>query len=130
MKHVQKAKVLLDIIHSEAQQKAVVQRQEFVVLGKLIAGPEERQERHRCCRFAIMKDPLVDNAENRIQDRGTGFEDFVQKGNMRLGQFVVRDPAIVVGFERFEADRAKEFFRCRELCQQPLEIACPGNTAT
>ena len=125
LQHAQKAEVLADIVDHEAQQKTVIERGQLFFFGQFVAGAEKGQERHFDDLFAIVKQPLVDQRQYRIQDRRVGFEDLVQKGNMRFRQFTVGDPAVVVLLQGLETHRAEDLLGRGEAGEQPLKVIRP-----
>ncbi len=88
--HLEEAEFLADVIHHEAQHEAVVERGEFVLVGQFVRRAEHRDERDLHALAAVVKDALVDDGQQRIEDRGVGLEDFVQERDVRLGQLVHR----------------------------------------
>ncbi len=122
LQHFQEAKILADVIDHESQHEAVEQRGQFLLIRQLVGRPEHRDERDVDALAAVVKNALIDDREQRIEDRGVSLEDFVQKGDVRFRQLVIGDAAIVVLLEAFEAHGAENLFGRSELGQQPLKI--------
>ena len=122
--HAQEPEVLLDVAHGEPEQEPVVQGRELVVLGELVAGPEQGDERHLVDALAVVEPALVDDGQDRVEDRGVGLEHLVQEGDVGLRELVGGHPPVVVLLQPLQAHRAEQLFGRGEAGQQPLEV--PG----
>src|SRR5262249_4239256 len=120
--HAEKAVILGDVVDDEAEQKAVVERQQLVILRQLVARAEQREERHSNDFFPVVKEPLVDEREYRVENRRVRFEDLVEKRDVRLGKLPRSDAPVIVLLESAEAHGAENLLRRREAREQPLKI--------
>src|SRR4030095_2636754 len=71
-----------------------------------------------------MKEALVNESQNGVQNRGVGFKNLIQKSNMSLGQFMIGYAAVIVLLQGLEAHGAKDLLRGREAGEEPLKIIC------
>ena len=106
-----------------------MQRQQLVVLGQLVGGREQREQRDVDHLAPVVEAALVDQREDRVQDRRARLEYLVEKGDVRLRQLVRRQPPVVVLLERLQADRSEQLLGRREPGEQPLEVVRPGEPA-
>ncbi len=107
LQHAQETKVFNDVADHETDQEAVIERGQFFFLGQFVAGAEQSEQRHLDDFLAVVKKPLVDQRQDRIQDRRVGFEDFIEKGDMGFGKFAAGDAPVVVLFQSLETYRAE-----------------------
>ena len=121
--HAQEAPVLDHVADHEAHQEAVVDRRQLVLLGQLVGRAEDGQQRHLDAVAAVVEAALVEQREQRVQDRRARLEDLVEERDVRLGQLVRRDAAVLVLLERAQAHRAEHLLGGGELGEQPLEVA-------
>ena len=101
---------------AKAEEEAIEQRGQLLTLvtirgRQLVAGAEQSEQRYLDDFLAVVKKPLVDQRQDRIQDRRVGFEDFIEEGDMGFGKFAAGDAPIVVLFESLETDRAENLLR-------------------
>src|SRR5688500_19494285 len=99
--HAQKAKIFGNVVDHEAEQKPVVKRGQLLFFRQLIAGAEESQQRHASDLLAVVKQALINQGQNCVQNGRVRFKNLIEKGNMRIGQYAAGDPAIVVLLQRF-----------------------------
>jgi hypothetical protein len=78
--------VAVEVVRDDAQEEAVEERGQVVVVGHLVGGAEQRDERHRGDVGAVGEAPLVQDAEERVQDGRVGLEDLVEEDDLGLGQ--------------------------------------------
>ncbi len=122
LEHFQEAKILADVIDHEAQHEAVEQRRQLFFVGEFVGRAEHRDERDGDTLAPVVKDTFVDERQQRVEDRGVGLEDLVEKRDMRLGELVVSHAAVIVLLETLQAHRAEDLLGRAELRQQPLEV--------
>ena len=96
LQHAQEAEVVGDVVDDEAQQEAIVERLQLVVLRQLVAGAEEGDERHLGHLAPVVEAALVDQREDGIEDGGVGLEDLIEEGDVRFRQLAGGDAAILV----------------------------------
>lgn len=69
-----------DIIDKRPHQKAVVERAKgFVIGGQFVGRGDQGLQRHGLGVRAVVKNPLVENGQQGVENRRTGFENLVQK---------------------------------------------------
>ena len=120
--HFEKTEFLDDVVDSEAQHETIVERGQFFLVGQLVGGPEHRDERHAKALAPVVEQALVDDGQERVEDRRVGLENLVEERDVRLGQLVRGHAPVVVVLEAAQADRAENLLGRAELGQQPLEI--------
>ena len=116
--------VWADVIDKAAQQKAVVQGGEFFLAGgQLVGGGNQRPQRRLLWVCAIVKDALVHQREQGVEDGGAGLEHLVQKGQFHAGQVAVGVAVEAVVFQRGDGQGAEQFFRRTEFGEQVFKVA-------
>ena len=106
-------------------QEAVVKRHQRFVLRHFIGGAYHADQRCAGACRAVVELALVQQRQQRIQDRRVGLEHLVQKRDAGGGQVAVGEPLVAVVFERFQRQRAEQFFGRRKARQQPFEVPRP-----
>jgi hypothetical protein len=121
--HGEEAEVLADRLEAQPHEEAVVEGRELVLVGKLVGRADEAEQRHRDDVAAVVEAPLVEDPEQRVQDRARRLEHLVEEGHVRLGKLVRRHAPVLVALERRERDRAEQLLGRREAREQPVEVA-------
>src|SRR5262249_20834216 len=114
--------IRFEVLAPHADQKAVEHRSKVVVVWNFVGGPEKRDQRDIFGEAARDKTALVEDGEQRVQDRAVGFEDLVQKDDLGLWQHALGPPTVNPFRERGGVQRAKEFVGLGKAGQQVLEI--------
>ena len=89
-------------------QEAVVQRVELLGLGQLVGRGDEREQRHLQARVAVVKEPLVEQRQQRIEDGRIRLEDLVDEGDLGGREVAVRLADVLVVLEAAHGERAEE----------------------
>jgi len=100
-------------------------RLQLVVVRQFVGGPDQRDKRHVGDAAAVVEAPFVQNGEDGVEDCGVRLEDLVEKGDVRLRQFVGRHTPVLVAFEGLQRHGPKQLLGRRELGEQPLEVLRP-----
>lgn len=114
---------VLDVIHPVAEKEPVVQRAQFLALGKLIGRAEARDEVDVHGARSVVEFALIDQGQQRIQDGAVGLEDFVEERNIRFRELVRGHAVEGIVFQPLQAEWSEQLFGRAELGQQPLEVA-------
>ena len=109
--------VTLDIANDETQQKSVVQRRQFVLIGQFVGCRDQGAQGDVCRYVALVKAPFVKDGEQRVENRGIGLEDLIKESDFRFWQLQVRNPLIAALLKGAQAKRTEEFFGSRKFGQ-------------
>ncbi len=112
-----------DRLHVAAQQEAVMEGRNRLVLGHLVAGGEHGHQRRAQAPAAVVKLAFVQQRQQRVQDRTVGLEHLVDERDRGLGQEAGGLALVAVLFERDDRQRPEQFLGHREARQQTLEVA-------
>jgi hypothetical protein len=84
-----------------------------------------RQDRAALAPGPVVEFALVEEREQRVEDRAVGLEHFVDEGDGRLRQEAGRHALVAVLLQGGNRQRAEQLLGDREAGQQALEIASP-----
>ena len=112
----------VQVLRQRAHQEPVEDRAQGVVVGHLVGRAVERAQRHLDARAAGEELPLVQDAEQRVQDRGVRLEDLVEEHDLRLGQHRLDAPDVAALAEGLDVDRAEDLVGLGEARQQIFEV--------
>ena len=115
--------VAVEVVGDDAQKEAIEDRGQVVVVGHLVRGAEHRQQRHVLHLGAVGELALVQDGEERVQDRRVRLEDLVEEDDLRLGQHGLGLARVGAFAEGADVDGAEELVGLGEARQQVLEVA-------
>jgi hypothetical protein len=72
------------LAHLLANEKAVIERVQLFGLRELVGGSDHADEGHRQALVAVVEEALVEQREQRVENRAVRFEDLVYKRYVRL----------------------------------------------
>ncbi|GAB7529094.1 hypothetical protein PS3A_15030 [Pseudomonas sp. 3A(2025)] len=109
-------------VDKQVQQKAVTKRGQRFILGQAVGGRHADPQRALDLRVATAKAPLVEHAQQGIENGRRAEEHFVEKDDIGFWQH-----AADIGFDRafaqlFQVDGAEQFRRFSKSPQQVFEI--------
>jgi len=87
-----------DRLDEKTHEEAIRERRHAV--RDLVRCGDDTRERHRASLGAVVEDPLVQDAEQGVQDRAVRLEDLVEERDVRGRQVPVDQPLVSVALER------------------------------
>ena len=115
-------RLALEVVDVATDQEPVEQGTQRIVLGQVVRGREEREQRQAVQLGPAAVDPLVEHREQVVQDRAVGVEELVQEDELGLGQHAGGDRGDGPLAEPHQVDRAEHLVRLGEAGQQVLEV--------
>ena len=113
----------VEVVRQRAHQEAIEDRPQRVVVRDLVGGAVQRRQRHLDAGAAGEEPPLVQDAEQRVQDRRVRLEDLVEEDDVGVGQHRLDAADVGALAEGLDVDRAEDLVRLGEARQQVLEVA-------
>ena len=95
----------------------------FSSFGTTLLAPKQRQQRTAQNLSAARVFALVQEREQRVQDRRVRFEDFVEEDNFRIRKHAFGAAHVAAFAKCCDVDGAENFVRLRETRQQIFEVA-------
>ena len=89
----------------------------------LVAGADHADQRRAHARAAVVELALVEQREQRVEDRRVGLEHLVEEGDAGGGQVAVDQALVAVVLQRLQRQRAEQLLGRGEAREQPLEVA-------
>ena len=93
------------------------------VARTLVAGADDADQRRAQAGAAVVEFALVEQGQQRIEDRRVGLEHLVEKGDAGGGQVAVDQALVAVVLKGFERQRTEQLLGGRKARQQAFEIA-------
>mmetsp|Transcript_7892 Transcript_7892/g.23585 ORF Transcript_7892/g.23585 Transcript_7892/m.23585 type:complete len:205 (-) Transcript_7892:406-1020(-) len=112
-----------DLAHRPSDQESIVQRVQLLALGQLVARADQAQQRDLHSLRPVVEEPLVEQREQRVQDRRVRLEDLVHEGDLGGGQVAVHLALVPVLLETLHAQRPEELLGNRKTGEEALEVA-------
>ena len=112
----------LQVVDVAAEQEPVEQGPQGLVLGQVVRGREQREQRQPVDLGPAAIDPLVEDREQVVQDRAVGVEQLVEEDELGLGEHPGGDRGDGPLAEPHQVDRAEHLVRLGEPRQQVLEV--------
>src|SRR5690606_39836180 len=101
-------------VDRDPQREAVLERAERGIVACCVRRGEREMKRRPPCLLAAPKPTVVEDAEERVEDRRAGVEDLVEEGDLRLGKPAFRHRLEAALAQSLEVDRPEDLGRLRE----------------
>ena len=105
-----------------AEQEPVEQGPQRLVLGQVVRGREQREQREPVDLGPPAVDPLVEDRQQVVEDRAVGVEQLVEEGELGLGEHPGGDRGDGPLAEPGQVDRAEDLVGLGEAGQQVFEV--------
>jgi hypothetical protein len=108
--------------HRHPHEEAVEEGLQRLVGRQLVAGRHHADERRALAAAAVVELALVQQRQQRVEDRRVGLEHLVEEGDAGGRQEAFGQAFVAVGFQRLQRQGAEQFLGRGETRQQALEV--------
>ena len=91
-------------------------------VGRFVGGGDQRFQRSLFDGFAVAKNALIDERQQRVENCRAGFPDLVEEGKFGLWEIAFRLAYVMVFFQGLDGNRAEDFFGGAETVHQVFEV--------
>ena len=112
-----------DVVAMHAEQEAIEQGPQGVVLRQAVAGADDHQQRQRAGFAAAAEDALVEHHQEAVEDRAVGVEQLVEEDQRGLRQHAFGVGHQVAFAEFADIERPEQLVGLGEAGQQVIEHA-------
>ena len=111
------------VVATHAEQEAIEQGPQGVVLRQAVAGADDHQQRQQAGLPAAAEDPFVEHHQEAVEDRAVGVEQLVEEDQRGLRQHALGVGHQVALAELADIERPEQFVGLGEAGQQIIEDA-------
>ena len=112
-----------DLLHISAQEEAVVEGIQLLILWQLIAGANETEQRHTHSLRPVVESALVEEREEGVEHCAVRLEDLIYESHRCCRQIPIRLPAVLILLKAAQRERSEQLLRDTEAGDQPLKEA-------